>query len=441
VVFSVRVLTALAVAAVAGINTDAHAQTVDELRPSISEDAGAAETDSLAPDLPSLAISESETPEPPARRARQRAADPFAPQGIDLGGLRLYPAIEAGAIVSSNIRQSSVNKQAGAGLSVSPSLRLESDWLRHSWQTSLRGNYTAYAKDSGANTGSLEASSRFRLDIRRTTTADFEAAYALTPTRPDDTGLAGGAEGLRLDQTGSASAALTQHLGGISVQFKTGLERQLYGDEDLAGGGTRDNSNLNFWKPSASLRLTYSDAPALQPFIEAGYARRLHDEDDATDSGDIDLRLGTSFDDGAIWSGEIALTYLRRDYKDDALGRLQAFGINGNLTWRPTELTAVVAEAETSLDDASTDGRNYGLRLNISHEARENLVLEARTSLLLERNAGADDITASAGAGLSYQFTPELAWTAGYDMTVFRADNPAQDFTDHRVSVGLVLRR
>lgn len=450
-VFSVRVLTACAVAAVAGVITDAEAQSVDGLRASITDNSETSQVESGAPApavaMPRLTVAEeTEAAEAPPRRPAARQIDPYAPAGLPFGGLRLYPALEVGGVASSNIRQSAARKQAGAGLEVAPSLRLESDWVRHSWQTDIRGNYTAYARNSDANVGAVNADSRFRLDIRRTTFAEFEAGYNLTPTRPDDSGLAGGTDGTRLDQTFSAAAALTHDFGGLSARVRTELERQLYGDEDLIGGGSRNNDDLNNWKPSASLRLTYTDAPVLQPFVEAGYARRIHDDDNAasgqsTDSGDIDLRLGASFDDGALWSGELALTYLRRDYKDSSLNRVQAFGINGNLTWRPTELTTVVAEAETSLDDASTDGRNYSLNLNLSHVVQDNILLRANSGVELDRSSDGNDLTVTAGAGIEYQFAPELAWTAGYDATLFRAANSKQDYTEHRLSMGIILRR
>lgn len=448
--FSVRVLTASAVAALAGMVTDALAQSAVELRPALSESSGmptaATATEPGQILAPSLTVAEVEPDAAAPRRPSRDQTDPYAPDGLPFGGLRLYPALEAGSIVSSNIRQSSVEKQAGVGLYVAPSLRLESDWVRHSWQTKIRGNYAAFAKNSDANDGAVEADSLFRLDIRRTTFAEFETAYALTPTRPDDSGIAGGTDGMRLDQKFLAAASLTHDFGGVSTRLRAGLERQLYGEEELIGGGSRDNEELNNWKPSASLRLTLTDSPALQPFIEAGYARRIHDEDSNssgqdTDSGDIDLRLGAVFDDGALWSGELALTYLRRDFKDRALDRVQTFGINGNLTWRPTDLTTVIAEAETSLDDAAANARDYGLRLSIAHEAREHLLLRANSGVALEMSSAGNEVTLTGGIGLEYRFTPELAWMAGYDATLFRGAESEQDYTDHRVSMGIVLRR
>lgn len=444
-VFSVRVLTALTVAALAGQVADVRAQSADDLRSTVTEDA---ESAAMGPaPVPRLTISDNiEESATGTRRRSRMAANPYDPQGVSLGGLRLYPAIEVGSVFSSNIRQSSIDKQAGIGFSVAPSLRLESDWVRHSWQSEIRGNYTAYAKNSDASNGSVEASSRFRLDIRRSTYAEMDSSYSLTPTRPSDSGVVGGTEGRRLDQSARTGLSLVHDFGGFSARVRTGLERQIYGDEDLIGGGTRNNDDLNNWKPSASLRLSLTDSPAVQPFVEAGYTRRLHDDKtnaagQNTDSGDIDLRLGASVDDGAFWSGEIALTYLRRDYKDSSLDRVQAFGINGNLTWRPTELTTIVADAETRLDDASTDGRNYALRLSASQAVRDNITLRANGSVSLQKDSDGYDVTYGAGAGVEYQIGPELAWTAGYDATVFRGANSDQNYTDHRLMMGIILRR
>ncbi len=449
-VFGVRVLSVCALTSLLGLATGALAQESDDpLRDTITDTAAENDgTPAPAQELvaPRLTIAEEEQPVEAARRPSAARTNPYDPIGISAGGLRLYPALEIGTVVSSNVRQSTTDRKAGVGLHVAPSLRLESDWVRHSLRSSLQGDYIAYAKNSEANTASVIADTRLRLDIRRTTTADLEFAYNLTPVRPDDTGLAGGAEGSRLDQTFTASTALTQDLGGVSLRLRTGLERQLYGKEDLDGGGSRDNEDLNNWKPSASLRVTYTDPPALQPFAEVGYARRFHDNKQNssgqnTDSGDLDLRLGASFDDGSLWSGELALTYLRRDYRDSALDAVQTFGINGNLTWRPTDLSTVVLTASTGLDDTATDGRTYDLQLDFTHAMRDNISLRAGYGITLDKSSAGNDVTLAVGAGLEWQIAPELAWTAGYDATWFRGAGTANDYTEHRLTTGIVLRR
>ena len=65
---------------------------------------------------------------------------------------------------------------------------------------------------------------------------------------------------------------------GLEGRAKLGIERQIYEDVELSGGGTEDNSDRNNYTPSLALRLSYTDPPALKPFVELTYAPRFHDE-------------------------------------------------------------------------------------------------------------------------------------------------------------------
>lgn len=448
--FRVGVLRSCVAAGLLSLAVQAHAQSLDaavgdtaDVQDDGSTDIATDVTTPAPPPVPRLTIApEDELPPPPRRKTNTSSYDAT---GLSVGGLRLFPAIEAGSVLSSNVKQSPDKARADFGLRVAPELRVESDWVRHSLRATIAGDYTAYAKNKKDNTGSVTANTDLRLDIRRTTFAEFSGGYTLTPVRPSDTGLAGGASSYRKDQNFNASAALNQDVGPVSLRLNSNVERKLYGSEDLVGGGTRDNKDLDLWRPGAGLRVTYNEPPLLKPYAEVNYSRRYHDKRDSsglnTNSGDIDARLGVSFDDEALWSGDVALTYLRRDYSDKNLPKEQAFGVNGDIRWRPTELTTVVLGASTSLDDTSIKGRSYGMTAEVSQSVRENVTLRARGGLTFDKLAGGTDKTYEGGVGIDWQLTPEWALTAGYDATWLNAAQSDESYTEHRVTVGLVLRR
>src|SRR5204862_4248446 len=136
--------------------------------------------------------------------------------------------------------------------------------------------------------------------------------------------------------------------------------------------------------PSLALRLSYIDPPALKPFVELAYAPRFHDEKFdrnglRRDSQGLMASVGVALDQGPYWLGEMALVYTMRDYEDSALATNDIIGINGNLTWSPTDLTSLVMTLATGLDESSSATSSgtkiWSGRLDVAHELRENLIL------------------------------------------------------------------
>jgi hypothetical protein len=444
-----RVLVAWA-ACLMGLATDVAAQEADTLEPTITDDAAGTELPNplaLKP-LPSIdAIQQEED----ARSKRPaKIVDPYAPQGIDTGGLRLFPSIEMGAETTSNVAQSPDDATSAVGLAVKPGLRLQSDWSRHELTGQAVGDFVFFPKHSENDRRALDADANFRLDIRHTTKADFGAFYTLDQAGRENSDVPDAAAERRTDQTFGARVALTQDLGGIVAAPRLGLAREIFSDVKLVGGGTEDNSDRNLIAPSAGLRLTYADPPVIKPFIDVSTSYRIHDDRRdrngfKRDALDLDAQVGVVIENGPLWAGEVAVGYLHRAYEDPALDDVGAFGINGNLTWRPGELTRIVLSAGTNLDDTtaagSTASRIYTARLDATQALRENLDLFAGGGVSLEKFDGATDKTYDATLGLNWQLTPDWAWTASYDATWFRGANSAEDYTEHRILTGIVLRR
>jgi hypothetical protein len=329
-------------------------------------------------------------------------------------------------------------------------MRFESDWIRHSWHGEASGDLTAYLENNDLNTAQADARSRFRLDIRHTTRAEFEASYALGQETSADNEVPDTAIGNRTDHTLMASAAIIHDFGGLEGRAKAGIERQVFEDVKLSGGGTEDNSDRDNYTPSLALRLSYIDPPALKPFMELVYAPRFHDEKFdrnglRRDSQGITASVGVTLDQGPLWFGEMALVYAMRDYEDSALATNDAIGINGNLTWSPTDLTSVVMTLATTLDESSSatssGTKTWSGRIDVAHELRENLTLLGGFGIEFEKFSGGTDTTLSPNFGVEWQLNRNLAWTAGYDGTWFEAASSGGNYNDQRVMTGIVLRR
>ncbi len=441
-----RLLSVCWVAGLCGAAGPVLAQDASQLRPTVNDDAATAEP--APPSVPQLTIAPEAEPLPPPER--RTIEDPYAAHGIGLGGIRLYPSIGISGVYTSNVKAASSGAQPAAGLELKPGLRFASDWSRHAWEGEASGDFATYLKKGTSDSAGIDVNSRFRLDIRHFTRAEFEASYGLSQTGPEDNEVPSTAVGNRTEHTIAAGAALIHDFGAIEGRGRVGLERQIYEDVKLSGGGREDNADRNTYTPSLGLRVTYTEPPALKPFVDVTYAPRFHDNrldrnGLERDSQGLATSLGVSLDRGPLWSGEAAIVYTLRDYKDAALDSNSALGINGNLTWRPTDLTSAVLTLATDLNETSSATSSgsvtYSARFDVTHALRDNITLLAGAGVSLDEESGSTDKTITSKLGLEWQLNPEWAWTASYDGTWFDAATSGDDYNEQRITTGIVIRR
>jgi hypothetical protein len=447
----------------------AAAQTMDQLRPSIwdteadvtTDDYGATggQDQNATPPPPPVAPptrleAGSITPEPvplPKRPPVVREDDPYGPLGWRLGGLTAYFALETGANFTDNVQQSANDRISDVGLLLAPSFRLQSDWERHSFAAWGSGQFVRYANESAYDTEEAEARADLRLDVLRTTTLDLASFYILTQETSSSINVPDNAIGTRNEAFYGGSVALEQGIGDFTTRLKTAVARQYYGDVQLPNNVTESGSEENYVELGLSLRGTYAPTPNMRPFVEVAYLPRYRDQKhDANgldrNSDGYSAMAGLGFDPSPIWSGEMGMIYILRDYDDPALGPLVAFGPIGNVTWRPTELTSVVLSAATYLNEAtspdSSGTRNYSGQIDITHALRENIDLLGGFSASLQDSQGVDvrDITLTADAGFLWRITRWLAWKANYEFTWFDSNVAGSDYTENQVSVGIEIR-
>ena len=391
-------------------------------------------------------------PPPPPLPKRRQEAEPYAALGLDLGGLTLFPVLRAGIIASDNPASASSNRKGDIGLRLRPSLRITSDWIRHELTVEGAGDFIAYADQNDNDSNNADIRARLRLDVLRSTTLTLGAGYTLTQENGSDSEVPDTAIGNRTDQSFSQDAALTRRFGRLSTTLKAGAIWQYYSDVDLAGGGKEDNGDREYVEPLAGLRVGYEASPSLQPFVEVAYAPRLHFEDRDRNGLDRDsdgyrLGAGVAFEPSPLWSGELALVYILRDYADPALDTIDALGLDGRVTWRPSELTTLDLALSTSLNETasadSSGSRVHGARIGVTHDLRDYLTLAGSAGVDYEDFQGSDEteLTLRTNAGLVWRMNRWLAWTLDYDFIYNDSSLPDSDDYENRITAGIEVRR
>jgi hypothetical protein len=383
----------------------------------------------LRPGLPdsetieNTAILTTQTPVPtdePTRRVRRSV--PQDRLGIGSATLRLFSSIEIGGVVSSNADRARGGVKADAGLRVAPSLRLQSNWARHEWTADANGGLDYFIDSDQITTSTVDLRSRFRLDIRRTTTAVFDGAVALSESSGDRK---------KLDTEYSGGAALTHDFGGLDAQVRVGVLR-LNSGVDAA---------LDYTEPSVALRGELATDTGLNPFITVTYAPRLFDRNGSRrNSHGGSVAAGVVFDRAPFVSGSLAATYQVRDFDDGTIG---AFGVAGSMTWTPTDFTVITATSGVDINEngAASASRNWTAALGFSHSLSDDFSVFADASLDIEDGAGPADVTLTSDVGVRWQANPYLAWSLAYGTEFFVGGGAGDDYDDHRVTASVILRR
>ena len=246
------------------------AQEADDLR--LAEAADEADVVAAAP---SAMATNAETA---VVRRKREIADPYAAQGVGQGPLRFSPSLEIGTLFTSNAGAKTMDAEADGALRVKPGLRLESKWSRHQLTASATGEMLRYLENEQLSSTSANLDALLRLDIRRATKAELDFAYGLSSQNAADSEVPDTASGNRLTHSIAANAALTHEAGAIEAKLSTGVDREIFSDVDLTGGGSEDNSDRNYTEVNVRLRGVFNPGAKLQPFVEVAYAPRFHDK-------------------------------------------------------------------------------------------------------------------------------------------------------------------
>jgi hypothetical protein len=383
-------------------------------------------------------------------RRRRSTVDAYAPTGVPAGVFRLYPSLEIGAVVSSNVRRVATGAKADVGLRLRPQLRFESDWVRHSLSgsASFEGEKFFDNRDIKTLAGGLQ--SALRLDIRRTTRADLDWNYTATSTELGSSQLPATATGARLDHVIAANAAVTHDFGGLEGRLRLGVSRNMFGDVKLTGGGTEDNEDRNYTQVSLAARASLKNDGLLQPFGEVSIEPRIHDKSadrNGVNRNSLGMRVtaGVSLADDPIWSGDVAASLELRDYSDDSLVTAIAPGLVANVTWRPTDLTRFEFNAGASLSETVAAGisanKNWSFGTTVTHSLRENLDITAGLRSAFERSGGETNITSTGTMGVNWTVNPNVVLGTSYEATFFNSATAGGDYTDQRLLMNIILRR
>lgn len=369
-----------------------------------------------------------------------------APRGIRLGSFLLYPELYTGLGWSSN-RAGDASGSSGSEYRIAPSLRLQSDWSRHSLGVNLRGSYTGYPASSLTGDPNVTADALLRLEMSERTELDVEGSYGLSM---EDRGTAESSGGDQNIHQVGAGLALRRQIGLFGAELRGRVDSTHYSGIDGASSQT-DRDNALF---TGTLRVETNTGATLQPYAEASLLKRRYFDrcDNAVTCVDRDstgyaLRAGVGFDTGGKLSGDLALGWRSETLKDKSLARLEGLTVDGSLVWSPARLTTVTGLVNTTLspsDIAGTPGSvTYSGDLRIAQGFSDALTGEVGAGYSRTDYAGISltEQEARATSALTYALTSSIALQGRYTFRRFSSTTPGAGYSASEIEAGLRFRR
>jgi hypothetical protein len=356
-----------------------------------------------------------------ARLLRRRVTtedDPYAQLGLRGGAFIVLPAVEVTGGYDTNPGRVPNARAAFFG-TVAPEVLAKSDWTRHEVTATLRGSYTAYDQTPELDRPSLDGKVTGRLDVTRDTSLIGEGTLVVGTDNPGSPNVQAGLTRFPIFTTLGGSAGVTQRFNRIEVTAKGTAERTEYQDSSFTDGTTGSNADRDYNRFGGTLRTSYDLMPGLKPFVEVSADSREHDIAVdrfglQRDSTGWTLKGGSTFEFSRKLTGEAALGYLERNYKDPTLKQLQGFTFDASLIYAMSALTNVKLTAATVAQETTVPGtagvltRNTGIE--VDHAFRRWLIGAIKVSYGFDDYVGSDrkDDRYAVSAAITYKLNRDM---------------------------------
>lgn len=387
---------------------------------------------------------------PPASQPVEDTVDPYAPLGLRNGSFTYFPELEISSLFTDNVGQDPSGEKSEFGIVLRPSLNVQSNGARHSTGLTVASAHTIFPNDTDENRNRLSVNGTARIDVRRTFAVDYQGRYILSQDSSDGDN-SGSTTGTSIDHELGADLTFRRQNARFLPSLRVGVDRFMFGDEDLVGGGTQNNSDQDYVEPSVELRLGYAISQAIQPFVAFGYSRRLHDSKRdrnglERDSDGYDFRVGADLNLGPVLTGTVDVGYGLREFEDSALDTADGFVGNSTITWNPTALTTFTFGATGALNETTTAGasaiQSLTASATVTHRLRRNLTATGGVNLTFADYLGVNrnDETYQVDLGLAYAIGRHVELVGSYQFNAVESTVSTQEFTENQITAGVRFR-
>lgn len=376
----------------------------------------------------------------------ERLRPDYDAKGVDLGGFRLFPALDVNAAAADNVFQNDA-PESDVYFEFVPALRLTSEWSQHALELSARLSANKYLEQSSEDVVDSSVGGSGRLDIRRGSAFFVNLSHAKLHEERSSPNLPGNiAEPARFSLT-HVDGTLAIQPNRVGVALAAQLDRYSYEDVPLIGGGILDTSDRDRDHYRLSARLSYDFAAGYMAFVRTTYDLRRYDL--KFDGGGVERDShGLSFDTGLelnlarLLRGQIFAGYLEQHFALP-LQDVSGASYGAALSWYATPLITVRLGAQRALSDTTLPGVSVSddrsFVLGADYEVLRDLIARASATFVEADFVGSsrEDSSKRAELNLIYFVNRHVSATARYTYQERESSIPTQDFTENTFNAGL----
>jgi hypothetical protein len=382
-----------------------------------------------------------------------QARPAYDAKGIPLGAFRLFPSLDLSGSYDDNVFRLPT-AESDYFFTVSPTLRLKSQWGEHFFEIYTGLNNYEYTKYTGENLTDWIVGTDGRLDISRAAELSANVFYGeFHELWSSPNSIAGyQASPNRYYQTHADVQAAYQP-NRLGVGLGGSYDRYVWTATPEIGGGWLYNSDRNQDEYQAYGKVFYDFSPGYSAFVKVSYDDRHFDllfdrsGDDRSShgyrvDGGMDLQISH------LLRGELFVGYLDQHFDQNVptpLPNVSGLDFGAQLDWYVSpsltaHLTASRQLADVILTGASAaDNRNVAL--SADYEFRPNVIVQVRASYTESHYVGTTrtDNYPAAGIGVKYLLNRYVSADLNYNYSNRSANVTSVNFDDNTVSLGLNL--
>jgi hypothetical protein len=379
--------------------------------------------------------------------------DPYAALGIRAGSFILLPSLDFSGAASTNPEHVPGGPPA-AYVVAAPELIVRSDWERHALTADIAGSWTQFTQDlvPSLNVPYMNARVDGRIDVSRDTQINLQLRGIINTDNPGSPNTQFGVAQLPINFDVGETVGVTQQFNRLTVSVKGMFDRTTYNPSLLTDGEYSTNADRNFDQYGGVARFAYEYDPGLRPYVQFEGDQRVHDE--PFDRNNLQresvggaAKIGAAVNMFGSLTGEMAIGYVERIYKDPTLPIVTGVVGDGALLWQPSALTSAKLSAtsqvyETTVNNASAQF-SRDLTLEVDHAFRYWLVgiLKSGYGNDVYPGSGLQDNRWFASVGAVYKLTREWQLNATVRQDWQIATQPTFTYNATSVLLGMRVQR
>ena len=377
-----------------------------------------------------------------------RAKPEYDAKGVPLGGFRLFPSLDASASYDTNVFRQPSNEVSDWFFTISPALRLDSQWGRHFLEFYAGADIYEYSKQTNENLADWAAGGKFRLDISHASTLAGWGYYSEKHEAWWAPSVVNYQSKPNRYYQGHGDLEWRYQPDRLGIEFGGSADRFDWLNTPTIGSSTMiDNKDRNETEYQGYAKAFYDFSPGYSAFVRGMYDERDYDEELDRASlhrashgfrvqGGLDLQVSH------LVHGEIFAGYLKQAFKAP-LNDVSGFDYGAKLDWYASPVFTIHLTGSRELQDVVLNNvsvaDNKTVALGADYEFRPNVILQAQGSYTDSRyiGSGLSDRYPGILVGIRYLISRYVSADLNYNYSARSTDRTNVKYTDSLVSFGL----